>query len=474
MIHIIINSLNFYKWEKTMIDYSNLLENKKTLHFVGIGGSGMFPLVQILHAFGYEIQGSDVNEGDIITKLKKMGIKVYLGHNAQNVNNADLVVYSAAISKDNAELIRADELNITSVERSIMLSYVANLYKNSICISGTHGKTTTTAMLTQTMLMANKDSAAVIGGKLPYIDAYGRHGKGDEIIVEACEYNNTFLHLQPAYSVILNIDEDHMEFFKTLENLRNCFLEFANSAKNAVILNCDDENTMLVAKQVNKKIITFGKSDNADYKAVNIKEHRPSFYSYDVEINNKTEVSVVLNVPGEHNVLNSLAVFACAHTSGCTASECAHGISAFKGAGRRFEILGEVNGITIADDYAHHPAEIEVTLNAAKKMDYKRVFAVHQPFTYTRTKRLLNDFANVLKIADFTVLSQIMGSREKAEDYDIRAKHLAQKIPGCVWFETFDEIVEYVLSNAQKGDLIITLGCGDIYKAAKKMIESNK
>ncbi len=448
-----------------------LLSGKQKLHFVGIGGSGMFPIVQILHAFGYKIQGSDVNEGDITQRLENMGIKVFIGHDANNINGADFLVYSAAISKDNAELLRANELNIPKVERSVMLAYVASLYKHSICISGTHGKTTTTAMATQIMVMSDKKPAAVIGGKLPLIDAYGLHGSGDEIIVEACEYNNTFLHLQPYYSVILNIDEDHMEFFKTMDNLRDCFYKFAHSSTKAVIMNADDENTMLVAKRLtDKQIITFGKSENAMYKAENIKQYRPSFYSYDVIINGQFAVKVKLNVPGEHNVLNSLAAFTCAHLSSCSAQQCASGLSEFKGAGRRFEFLGEVNGITIADDYAHHPAELEVTLKAAKNMGYKRVWAVHQPFTYTRTQRLLNDFAHVLQIADFTVLSEIMGSREKPQDYDIRAKDLAALIPGCVWFETFDEIIEHVLSSAKEGDLVITLGCGDIYKAAKKMV----
>ncbi len=454
--------------------YNTLLDGKKNLHFIGIGGSGMFPIVQILHAFGYKIQGSDVNEGDIITRLSNMGIKVFLGHDESNVKNADLIVYSAAISKDNVELVKANELNIPTVERSIMLSYVADLYENSLCISGTHGKTTTTAMTTQIMVMAQKEPAAIIGGKLPLIDAYGRHGSGGEIIVEACEYNNTFLHLDPAYSVILNIDEDHMEFFKTMDNLRDCFYKFSMAAKKAVILNIDDENTMLVANRLDKKIITFGTNEKAHYRAVNIKQYRPSFYSFDVNISGEFAVNVELNVPGEHNVINSLAAFACAHISNCSADECAKGLNAFKGAGRRFEFLGEVNGITIADDYAHHPAELEVTLKAAKNMGYKKVWAVHQPFTYTRTMRLLQDFADVLKIADYTVLSEIMGSREKSEDYDIRAKDLAEKIPGCVWFKTFDEIVNYVLKNAKEGDLVITLGCGDIYKAAKKLVESEK
>lgn len=449
---------------------SNLLDGKTKLHFVGIGGSGMFPLVQILHAVGYEITGSDVGEGDIVEREKAMGIPVYHGHKAENVHGAQLVVYSAAIMKGNPELEEAVRLGIPAVERSVLLGYVANTYPCPICISGTHGKTTTTAMTVQIMVMAGMDPAAVIGGKLPLIDGYGRYGAGRNIVVEACEYHNTFLQLVPHMSVILNIDADHLEFFKTMDNLKESFRKFALLTQHRVIANIDDANTVAVMGRVDRDVRTFGVRQNADYRAVNVREYRPSFFEFDVAVHGAPGVHVRLSVPGYHNIYNALAAYACAEGAGCTPGQCAQGLQAFRGAGRRFEILGEVNGVAVADDYAHHPTELEATLRAAKEMDYKKVWAVFQPFTYSRTQMLLDEFARVLSIADNVVMTEIMGSRERAEDYTVRTKDLAAKIPGSVWFSTFDEVVGHVLANAQPGDLVITLGCGDIYKAAKMMM----
>lgn len=453
---------------------SKLLDGKTKLHFVGIGGSGMFPLVQILHEVGYEITGSDVNEGDIIERERKMGIEVKMGHSAANVHGAELVVYTAAVMQDNPEVAEAKRLGIATVERSILLGYVTNTYPHPICIAGTHGKTTTTAMTTQIMVMAGKEPAAVIGGKLPLIDAYGRYGTGREIVVEACEYSNTFLHMTPFYSIILNIDADHMEFFKTMENLKDSFRKFCLMTRNTILVNIDDMNTVEVVSSLDRHTVTFGRNVIADYRGVNIAEYRPSFFSFDVEVMGVCQEHIELSVPGEHNVYNALAAYAVSCMSGCTPGDCKRGIEAFKGAGRRFEFLGEVNGVTIADDYAHHPTELRATLEAAKKMDYNRVWAVFQPFTYTRTERLLDDFAEVLRIADNVVMTEIMGSRERAEDYTVRTADLAAKIPDSVWYNTFDEVVAHVMERAQPGDLVITLGCGDIYKAAKMMIHAGK
>ncbi len=453
---------------------STLLDGVTRIHFIGIGGSGMFPLVQILHEVGYEITGSDVNEGDIIDRERKLGINVTLEHKAENVHGAQLVVYTAAVMTGNPEVDEANRLGIPCVERSIMLGYVTNTYPHPICVSGTHGKTTTTSMITQTLLMAGKDCSAVIGGKLPYIDSYGKYGAGREIVVEACEYHNTFLQLVPHISVLLNIDADHLEFFKTMDNLKEAFRRFCLLTQNTIIANIDDKNTVQVVGNVDRHVCTFGVKSPADYRAVNLKEYRPSFFAFDVEVMGHKTAHIELNVPGEHNVYNAVAAFAAASLAGCTPQQCKEGLEAFKGAGRRFEFLGEVNGITVADDYAHHPAEIEATLTAAKEMQYKHVWAVHQPFTYSRTQMLMDDFARVLQIADSVVLTEIMGSRERAEDYDVRAKDLAAKIPGCVWYEGFDETVKHVMENAQDGDLVITLGCGDIYKAAKKMLHYKK
>lgn len=451
---------------------SNLLNGKTKLHFIGIGGSGMFPLVEILHAVGYTITGSDMGEGDILERERAMGIEVFHGHRAENVRDTELVVYSAAIPPENPELLEAQRLGIPAVERSVLLGYVANTYPHPICIAGTHGKTTTTAMTSQIMISAGTDASAIIGGKLPLIDAYGRYGAGREIVVEACEYHNTFLHLIPYVSVILNIDADHLEFFGSMDNLKQSFRRFALLTEHAIVANLDDANTREVLKSIDRDVITFGIDTSAEFQAVNVTEYRPSFFAFDVVERGVQTAHIRLSVPGRHNVYNALAAYVCASMFGCTSEQCKEGLEAFRGAGRRFEILGENKGVTIADDYAHHPTELEATLSSAVKMDYGKVWAVFQPFTYSRTQMLLDDFARVLSMADHVVLTEIMGSREKAEDYDIRTEDLAKKIPGSVWFSTFEEVTAYVMEHAQPGDLVITLGCGDIYKAAKMMLKA--
>lgn len=450
---------------------NTLLDGKKHLHFIGIGGSGMYPIVQILHAAGYEITGSDVNPGDIINYERAMGIKVSIPHAAENVHGADLIVYSAAIMPGNPEMDEADRLGIPKVERSIMLGYVTSLYEKSVCISGTHGKTSTSAMTTQVLLMAGKDPAAVIGGKLPYINGYGRSGKDDTIVVESCEYHNTFLELTPYYAVLLNIDNDHLEFFGDMEHLKAAFYKFCQSANGAVIYNGDDSNSRDALKGIDKPCITFGLLESCDFRAVHVEHSKPGFFQFDVLHKDDAPVHVCLGVPGRHQVYNALACYAACYLLGCSGDEISKGISAFGGAGRRFEILGHINDITIADDYAHHPTELEATLKAAKELGFHQVWAVFQPFTYSRTKMLLDDFARVLSIADHVVMTEIMGSRETNDSYQIYTKDLSAKIPGSVWFNTFKEVVDYTISHAQPHDLIITLGCGDIYKAAKLMLK---
>ena len=457
-----------------MKDIDTLLKDVKRIHFIGIGGSGMCPLAEILLSLGYQLSGSDNNDTETFRRIEKEGAKVYLGQTKANLTpDIQLVIYTNAILKGNEELEWA-KTHYPCFERAELLGAMSRIFSNCIGISGTHGKTTTTSMITTALELAGRDPSAVIGGKLPLIDAYGRYGTGREIVVEACEYSNTFLHLVPYISVLLNVDADHLEFFKTMENLEESFRKFALLTTHTVIANLDDANTVKVIHNLDRHIRTIGIDTPADYRAVHVREYRPSFFCFDVQVLGVPAVHIELSVPGRHNVYNALAAFACATMSGCTADECARGINAFRGAGRRFEFLGEVNGVTIADDYAHHPTELEATLRAAKEMDYKRVWAVFQPFTYTRTQMLLDDFARVLQIADKVVMTEIMGSRERAEDYAVRTKDLAAKVPGSVWYDTFDEVVDHVMKNARPGDLVITLGCGDIYKASKMMVADNQ
>lgn len=453
-------------------DYNqHLLDNVKKLHFIGCGGSGMYPLIQILASKGYQISGSDVLEGSILAAERAMGVKVTLGHQAENVIGTDMVVYSAAISKDNVELSAAASYGIPTIERSVLLGYVSRLYKQSICVSGTHGKTTTTSMITTALELAGRDPSAVIGGKLPLIGGYGKAGKGDDIVVEACEFAETFLKLTPYLSVVLNIDNDHLDYYGSMGELKFAFKRFALMTQFMIFANADDKNTMDVMYTLNRRVRTFAIDNNADYRAVNVQEYKPGFFEFDLkEWNTKELGHIQLAVPGRHNVYNALAMCAVCRSIGLSVEQCAAAALNFKGAGRRFEIYGECNGALVVDDYAHHPTELRATLNAAKEMGYKRVIAVHQPFTYSRTKMLFDDFVEVLQIPDVTVLTPILGSREP-NDPSITSAKLAAKIPGAVLADSLEAAADWVKQNAQPGDLVITLGCGDVYKASKQMVE---
>lgn len=447
----------------------NFIDGKKHIHFIGIGGSGMFPLAQILHAKGFYLTGSDNNETETLAAVRKMGIPVFMGQAAENIDGADLIIYTAAIMDDNPELIAARQSGVLTLERSELLGLVTSWYSQAICISGTHGKTTTSGMLTEILLDAGEDPSAVVGGKLKSIGGSGRAGGSELMVCEACEFKDTFLHLFPNTAVILNIDGDHMDYFKTMDNLIHSFTKFCEKTTDYIIYNGDDLNTRkaVEAADTEAEFFTFGWSEDND------------FYPTEIEKVSDFETSFVLNfpdgkkrlsifVPGRHNVLNAVAACAAAITVGCTEIE--KGIASFHGTGRRFERLADINGITVADDYAHHPTEVEATLKTAKAMSFKRVWAVHQPFTYSRTATLIDDFARVLAIADKVVLTEIMGSREK-NTYNIYSKDLAEKIDGGRWFPTFEEVAAYVSDNAQAGDLVITLGCGDVYKVAHIIID---
>ncbi len=447
-----------------------LLENKKHIHFIGIGGSGMFPLAQILHGKGYYLTGSDNNETDTLQMVREMGIPVTLGQRAENIEGADLIVHTAAIMDDNPELIAARASGVPTIERSVLLGEISAWYPAAICVSGTHGKTTTSSMTTQILLDAGLDPTCVIGGKLPAIHGGGRIGKSSAMVCEACEFVDTFLKLHPDIAVILNIDADHLDYFKTMENLIASFHKFASMATRAVIANGDDQNTLKALKDLDKRIITFGYSSINDYYPANIEHVDGVTISFDLCRDSEILTPIRLHVPGDHNILNAIAACIAAHEVGASWEQCAKGLDAFHGAQRRFEVLGKFGGITVADDYGHHPTEITATLTAAKKLPFKRVWAVHQPFTYSRTAMLLDDFAKALSIADRVVLSEIMGSREK-NTWNIYAKDLAEKIPGCVWFPEFPEIADYVVAHAEPGDLIITLGCGDVNKCAHMMVD---
>lgn len=456
------------------MENNNLLEKVKKIHFVGIGGSGMCPIAEILHNKGYELTGSDVSESDTLERIRSYGIPVAMGHKAENVDGAELVVYTAAVKQDNPELAAAREKNIPTVERSVMLGMVTRKYKNTVAVSGTHGKTTTTAMITQIFINAGVDPTAIIGGKLPFIGGNGRIGKSETIVCEACEYVDTFLQLAPAISVILNIDADHLDYFKTVDNIIKSFHQFANQTSNLLIVNGDNKNTMKAVESIqNAKIITFGFSPDNDYYAVNIADKQKARESFTIMKKDKKLADISLSVPGKHNILNALAAAAAADYMGVSPKCIAESLHEFTGVHRRFEVLGTFNGIVVADDFAHHPTELTATLTAAMQMGFNNVWAVFQPHTFSRTYLLLDEFAKALSIPDHVVLSEILPVRE-VNTYNIYAKDLAAKVPGSVWFKTFEEITDYVVSHAQEGDLILTLGGGDVYKCANMIVKRYK
>ena len=437
----------------------------------------MYPLAQILHSQGYDLTGSDNNETETLKAVRDMGIQVFLGQRAENIKGADLIVHTAAILPDNPELVAAKASGVPVLERSELLGVITELHDDTICVSGTHGKTTVTAMITQILVMQDMDISAVIGGKLPLIHGSGIAGKSGTMVCEACEFQDHFLNLSTGTAVILNVDEDHLDYFKNLDNIISSFHKFCENAAKAVIINGDDENSMKAVEGISgKEIITFGRSPENQWYPADIQRTEALRTEFTIMHDGKPFCRTALNIPGEHNIVNAVAASAAAYGAGASPEGIAKGLESFRGAGRRFEKYGEAGGITVVDDYAHHPAEIAVTLKTAKSLGFKRVWAVHQPFTYSRTALLLDDFAEALSIADKVVLTAIMGGREKNTS-GIHTKALADKISDSIYFDeeehdaNFELTAQYMAENAEEGDLIITLGCGDINKVSRRILK---
>ena len=440
-----------------------IIREVKNIHMIGIGGSGMCPLAEILHSKGYVLTGSDNNESDPLKRIKNLGIKVYMGHSAENIKGAELVVYSAAISRDNPEIVAAEKSGIPTMERSHLLGALTRYYDNVIGVCGTHGKTTVTSMITQILLLNKKDPTAVIGGRLPLINSNGIAGKSETMVCESCEFVDTFLQMSPDISVILNIDNDHLDYFKTMDNLVLSFHKFI-SMSSKVYLNGDDALCRKAAYEVEAEQVTFGFNGTNKYYPENIKAGKFGF-SFDVMKDGKKVCTLDLRVPGRHNILNALAAFAVCDEQGVSPDGIKDALEKFCGAGRRFEFLGEYNGFTLADDYAHHPTEIKATLTAAKQLKYERVIVVFQPFTFSRTELLKDEFVTALSVADKVIITPIMGSRE-VNTYGISSEYISERLNDCVIVDGFENIADKIIEVAHEGDIVITMGGGDIYKAA--------
>ena len=447
-----------------------ILESAQRIHMIGIGGSGMCPLAEILHGQGYSLTGSDVLEGDSLNRLKALDIGVFMGHATANVHGSELVVYSAAISAENPEIAEANRLDIPCVERSVLLGAITRRFSDTVGVSGTHGKTTVTSMITQIMYMSGFDPTAVIGGRLPVIGSNGRAGQSEICVVESCEFVNTFLELSPDHVVITNIDNDHLDYFKTMDNLVLSFKKFAALAAKSVTANGDDPLAMQAAAAARVPVETFGMSDKNNYYPENITFLPGIRAEFDLMHGGRKLDRISLNVPGEHNMLNALAAAAVCLRLGASVGQVKTGLYDFRGAGRRFEVHGTVHDLLIVDDYAHHPTEVMSTLKACKTIAKGQVWAVFQPFTFSRTAMLMDEFADALGIADHVVLTPIMGSRE-VNTTGVCSEQLAELIPGAVVVPDFDAVRDYIFAHAAPNDLMITMGGGDIYKAARLMMK---
>ncbi|MBE6913378.1 MAG: UDP-N-acetylmuramate--L-alanine ligase [Ruminococcaceae bacterium] len=454
-----------------MNDFGKVLVPGARGHLIGIGGVSMSPLAEVLTGMGLQINGSDIFENDNVANLRARGIRVAIGHCAENISgDLDFVVRTAAVHDDNPEVVAARALGIPVFERTQAWGAIMRDYKNALCISGTHGKTTTTSMSTHILMAAQMDPTVMIGGTLPLLKAGHRVGCGDTIVMESCEYCNSFLNFYPTIAVILDIEADHLDFFKDLEDVQTSFRKFASLVPETgvIIANMDDENTMTALAPLGRELMTFGLTDQADVWAKNIVQLGTQS-DFDIMYRGELFTHVQLHVPGLHNVKNALAATAAAICLGCEPLAVSYGLAAFNGAGRRFEFKGKFNGADVYDDYAHHPGELKVLLDAVERIGYKRTIVVFQPHTYSRTKALMDDFVEQLRRPMITVLAEIYAAREQ-NTLGISSKDIAAQIPNSMYFDSFAEIVKTLRWTAAPGDIILTVGAGDVYKIGEQLL----
>ncbi len=452
--------------------FSEYLRPGKKGHLIGVGGVSMSPLAEVLHDMGIIIKGSDINESEKVSTLRKKGMEIDIGHSAGNIGeDTDFIIRTAAARDDNVEVMAARKLNIPVFERTEAWGTLMKDYKNAICVSGTHGKTTTTSMVTHILMAAEHDPTVMLGGTLPLLQASHRIGHGDTIILEACEYYNSFLSFSPTIAVILNVDSDHLDFFKDLDDIKNSFHQFAKLVpeRGFIVANGDDPNTMSAISGINRKVVTFGTSEDSDVYAKNI-SFRGAHSYFDIYHKGELFQNVHLGVPGMHNIYNALAASAAAICIGISPNSVKYGLAGFTGAGRRFEFKGKYNGADVYDDYAHHPKELKAILDAVEPLGYKRVIAVFQPHTYTRTNALFDDFVEQLKRPDLLYLTEIYAAREQ-NTLGISSADLSSEIPNSLHFKEFHELEESLKFTASPGDLILTIGAGDVYQIGEHIVK---
>ena len=444
------------------------LEKGKKIHMIGIGGVSMSGLAEIALNMGYKISGSDAKDSDVINKLKSHNIEVTIGHNAQNVVGADLVVYTAAVKKENPELQKANELGIATMERSDFLGELTKLYDEKISICGTHGKTTTTSMMSLAFLNAGKDPTIQVGADyLKEIGANYRIGNSPYFIIESCEYVESFLKFHPETVTLLNIEEDHLDYYKDLEHIKSAFKKFVNLVpeRGFVIYNSDDVNCCDVVKDLKTNLISFGiKNTSADWIATDIVLNDTGYYSFSAT-NGYDKVQINLNVVGYHNIYNALSVVATAYAHKLNLTLVKEALEGFTGASRRFEYRGTFNGAKVYDDYAHHPTEIKATLKSAIAIPHNKLWVVFQPHTYTRTASLFNEFANTFSDANNVIITDIYAARE-IDTGIVSSKQLVDAINeisyNAIYLSSFDDIVDYLKQNVVENDIVLTVGAGNV------------
>ena len=443
------------------------LQPGKRAHLVGIGGVSMRPLGLVLRSMGMEISGSDMNASVAAEELIANGITVHIGHSADNITGADCVIRTAAAHNDNPEIAAARAAGIPIFERAQAWGYIMRAYKNAICVAGTHGKTTTTSMLTHIFIEAQRDPTVMIGGYLPLLHACHRVGKGDTIILESCEYCNSFLNFYPTTAVILDVDADHLDFFKDLSDVEHSFREFAELVPQGglVVANGDDANTVETLRGVD--YVSFGFREENRVHWANASE---DFRTFDVICDGKPYCHVSLGVRGRHNAMNALAACAVAWKFGISGEDAKTALASFHGAGRRLEYKGSYRGADVYDDYAHHPNELHALLQAVRLMHYQRVICAFQPHTYSRTRALFQDFVDELRTVDQAVLTDIYAAREQ-NTVGVSSADLAAEIPGSVYCPSLQSVTAYLQANARPGDIILTVGAGDIYKAGEALLK---
>lgn len=437
-------------------------------HLVGIGGVSMRPLGLVLKGMGMEVTGSDMSASVSTQELEAHGIPVAIGHHAENIEGADCIIRTAAAHNDNPEIAAARAAGIPVFERAQAWGEIMKSYKNAVCISGTHGKTTTTSMMTHILMEANLDPTVMIGGYLPLLHAGHRVGHGDTIVLESCEYCDSFLNFFPTLAVVLNVEADHLDYFKDLADIQKSFHKFASLATFGVVANGDDPHTVQAMEGID--YVSFGLKDTNRIHAANM---CPDWRHFDVVCDGEYYCHLDMGVLGRHNAMNALAAAAAAWMMGIPGEAVSHGLESFHGAGRRLEFKGKFHGADVYDDYAHHPDEVAATLDTVRSMGDHRIVLAFQPHTYTRTKALFDDFVRELKKPDVVVLAEIYAARER-NTIGISSADLAAQIPGAVYCETLPEVTAYLRENVREGDVVVTMGAGDIFRAGEALLSEKE